>query len=205
MEKRIKILMLDAMGVIYKHGDDVEELLIPFIVKKNSKISKESIVTSYGTASLGRISAEEFWKNVGLSSDYEDEYLDGFRLNDEIIEFLDNARNYFKDIICLSNDVSEWSKKLKDNFGLTEYIKKWFISGDLKCRKPSPEIYIKVLDDLKDTNPGEILFIDDNIDNTAAAEKLGFKTLLLSDNYNESKNSINKLDFKEVLKFISLE
>ena len=75
--------------------------------------------------------------------------------------------------MCLSNDVSEWSKKLRDKFDLTEYIKKWFISGDLKCRKPSPQIYRKVLENLNVTDPSGILFIDDNIDNTIAADKAG--------------------------------
>ena len=179
MKRRIKILMLDAMGVIYEYGDDVEELLIPFVTKRNNDISRDAIIKNYRDASLGKISSRDLWGNVGLLPECEDEYLEGFRLNEGLIEFLKDACNYFEKIICLSNDVSEWSKKLRNNFQLTEYMQKWFISGDLKCRKPSREIFFKVLENLKDLDPGEIFFIDDNIEKTAAAEVLGFETLLL--------------------------
>jgi len=203
MKRKIKILMLDAMGVIYKYGDDVAELLIPFVRSKNSNISNEIIFDNYRLASLGRISSKSFWDNMDIPPVHEDKYLESFELAGGVIDFLRTARDHFEEIICLSNDVSEWSEKLRVNFGLTEYIKKWFISGDLKCRKPLREIYIKVLADLKDTDPGEILFIDDNMDNLLAAEELGFKVLLLSDSYNGPKDHINKLDFGKISNFIS--
>ncbi|MCD4669483.1 MAG: HAD-IA family hydrolase [Actinomycetia bacterium] len=198
MKRKIKILMLDAMGVIYKHGDDVAELLIPFVQSKDSNISDKIIIDNYRQASLGRISSKDFWENMGLSQNLEDEYLESFELAEEVIDFLKTAQNHFKEIICLSNDVSEWSEKLRVKFGLTEYIKKWFISGDLKRRKPSPQIYRKILENIKVTDPKEILFIDDNIDNISAAEELGFEVLLLSDSYNGPKDHIDKLDLLEI-------
>ena len=195
--------MLDAMGVIYKNGDDVAELLIPFVQGKDSNISERIINDNYRQASLGNISSEIFWKNIGLSSDIEDEYLTNFSLTDGLFTFLKNALNHFEEIICLSNDISEWSKKLRANFGLTEYIKKWFISGDLKCRKPSPEIYLKVLDNLKVSNPSELLFIDDNIENILAAEKIGFEAIFLSESYKGPKKHINRLDFSEIRNYLN--
>jgi putative hydrolase of the HAD superfamily len=203
MNKKIKYLVLDAMGVIYRNGDDVTELLIPFARSKNSNISKKNIFDNYRQASLGKISSETFWKNIGLSSDIEDEYLSNFSLTDGLLTFLKTALHHFKEIICLSNDVSEWSEKLRVNFGLTEYIKMWFISGDLKCRKPSLEIYRKVLENLKVNDSKEILFIDDNMDNLLAAEELGFEVLLLSDSYKGPKDHIDKLDFGKILNFTS--
>jgi hypothetical protein len=38
-------------------------------------------------------------------------------------------------LACLSNDVSEWSKLLRERFGLSEYITDWFISADIGVRK----------------------------------------------------------------------
>jgi len=203
MNKRLNYLMLDAMGVIYKNGDDVAELLMPFVKTKNSNISEKIIIDNYRQASLGNISPEIFWRNMGLSRDIEDEYLANFSLADGLFAFLKTALNHFKEIICLSNDISEWSRKQRANFGLTEYIKRWFISSDLKCRKPSPEIYLKVLDSLKVSDSSEILFIDDNINNILAAEELGFKVLFLNGSCKNFKNHIDELDFEKVRSFIS--
>lgn len=50
---------------------------------------------------------------------------------------------------------------------------------------------------------GGILFINDNMDNILTAEKLGFKTLFLSDNHKELKVYIDKLDFVKIRSFIS--
>ena len=48
-----KILVLDAMGVIYQSCDDVEELLVPFIREQGSNIDKKTIEDLYTRASLG--------------------------------------------------------------------------------------------------------------------------------------------------------
>lgn len=52
----------------------------------------------------------------------------------------------------------------------------WFdgrvVSGEEKTRKPFPEFYHRLLDRYR-VNPGEALFIDDNIRNVKAAEALG--------------------------------
>ena len=206
MNRKIRILMLDAMGVTYKHGDDVKELLIPFIRGESGKVSEEVIKDNYAKASLGQTSSKEFWQSVGVDSKLEDEYLSRFKLNDNLMDFLCKAYDCFDEIICLSNDVSEWSKKLKrEKFGLEKYITKWFISGDLKCRKPSPETYLKVIKKLGGIEPEEILFIDDNKNNTDAAERLGIKSLLLSGNNYEVGNSIDRLDFEIIKKRITLK
>ena len=42
-----KILVLDAMGVVYQSCDDVEELLVPFIREKGSNIDKKTIEYLY--------------------------------------------------------------------------------------------------------------------------------------------------------------
>jgi hypothetical protein len=60
MDKRIKYLMLDAMGVIYRNRDDVAELLIPFALSKNSNILEKTILDNYRQASLGKINSETF-------------------------------------------------------------------------------------------------------------------------------------------------
>ena len=69
------VLVLDAMGVIYTAADDVEELLIPFILEQRGLADSAAIARYYLRASLGEIDAVEFWQAVGLSPDVEDDYL----------------------------------------------------------------------------------------------------------------------------------
>ncbi len=83
-----KILVLDAMGVIYKSGDDVGELLIPFIQSKGSQVAEEVIEDAYMQASLGVITAKEFWKKVNLSDEIEDQYLMKHEITFGLYEFL---------------------------------------------------------------------------------------------------------------------
>ena len=60
------------MGVVYEVGDDVADLLGPFVREKGGCVEQQAIAAAYTDASLGRISATEFWQRVGGGdSDYD--------------------------------------------------------------------------------------------------------------------------------------
>ena len=199
-----KILVLDAMGVIYQSCDDVEELLVPFIREKGSNIDKETIEDLYTRASLGEFSSEKFWAKVGVDYNLEDEYLDRHQLSVGLSDFLSVFNNQLKaPIYCLSNDVSEWSIKLRKKFQLDQYIERWFISGDLKIRKPSLGIY-DVLIRKTNVKPAQMLFVDDREKNIAAANEFGIQTVLCAINnsaegYNDDDESTAIYSFNELL------
>ena len=198
-----KILVLDAMGVIYKSCDDVEELLVPFIREKGSKIDKKFIEDLYTRASLGEFSSEEFWAKVGVDYNLEDEYLDRHQLSVGLLDFLSVIKDQVKaPIYCLSNDVSEWSIKLRRKFQLDQYIERWFISGDLKVRKPSPNIYDALIREAN-VKPTQMLFVDDRKKNIAAAKEFGIQTVLCKmnneDGYNDEGESTAIYSFNELL------
>ncbi|MDE2808992.1 MAG: HAD-IA family hydrolase [Gemmatimonadota bacterium] len=198
-----KILVLDAMGVIYQSCDDVEELLVPFIREKGSNIDKKTIEDLYTRASLGEFSSEKFWAKVGVDYNLEDEYLDRHQLSIGLSNFLCVFKNRAKaPIYCLSNDVSEWSIKLRRKFQLDQYIERWFISGDLKIRKPSPGIY-DVLIREANVKPTQMLFVDDREKNIAAANEFGIQTVLCKinneDGYNDEGESTAIYSFNELL------
>ena len=199
-----KILVLDAMGVIYQSCDDVEELLVPFIREKGSNVDKTIIENLYTRASLGEFSSEEFWAKVGVDYNLEDEYLDRHQLSVGLLDFLSVTKNQVKTpVYCLSNDISEWSIKLWQKFQLDQYIEKWFISGDLKVRKPSPSIY-DVLIREANVEPTQMLFVDDREKNTAAANEFGIQTVLCKINnsaegYSDDDESTAVYSFNELL------
>jgi HAD superfamily hydrolase (TIGR01509 family) len=175
----MKVLVLDAMGVIYPVGDDVRDLLYPFVLEKHGVFDFAVIENYYKLASLGKISAQEFWKNVGLYPQLENEYLQRFRLTDGLIDFLKNAKSRGIEIWCLSNDLSEWSKKLRIRFGLEKYFRGFVISGDVGLRKPDPMIYQNLLNRLN-VPAKDVLFVDDNPKNIVAAMELGIDSILFS-------------------------
>ncbi len=202
------ILVLDAMGVIYQSCDDVEELLVPFIREKESDIGKKTIEDLYIRASLGEFSSEEFWAKVGVDYNLEDEYLDRHQLSVGLLDFLAVFKNKVRaPIYCLSNDVSEWSIKLRRKFQLDQYIERWFISGDLKIRKPSPNIYDVLIRDAN-VKPTQMLFVDDREKNIAAANAFGIQTVLCKINnsteeYNDEGESKVIYSFSELLDHFS--
>jgi HAD superfamily hydrolase (TIGR01509 family) len=172
-----RILALDAMGVIYAEPNDGANLLYPFIVEKGGCPDVEEILRLYSAASLGRISSAEFWTGAGLDPALEDEYLKRLELSRGLSEFLDGMASRGVELWCLSNDVSEWSKKLRKKFALDRYFQGFVISGDMGTRKPDPAIYHRLLE-LAGCRACDVVFVDDRLRNIEAAAALGMGAIL---------------------------
>ena len=171
------VLALDAMGVLYAAGDDVADLLVPFVTKYGNGVSPSVIEREYLSASLGQIDSATFWKRVGVDPALEESYLSGHRLNDGVSELLASASQRFSRVCNLSNDVSEWSVRLRRSFGLDRAIDLWVISSDVGSRKPSPAIYLHLLDRLQ-VSPEKVVFVDDRPQNLDGAKQVGMQTIL---------------------------
>jgi FMN phosphatase YigB (HAD superfamily) len=176
----VDVLALDAMGVIYEAGDDVAELLVPFVKEHRGLSDPDAIHSTYLQASVGRLSATEFWTAIGLSEGLEDKYLSRHRLRADVDACLKRSEASFREVCCISNDVSEWSLKLRIRHSLVPRISNWYISGDLGHRKPDVAIYRAALDRLG-VSATQVLFVDDRPRNLDAASTLGMQTLWLSD------------------------
>jgi putative hydrolase of the HAD superfamily len=177
-DARIEVVVLDAMGVIYRSGDDVAELLVPFVLKHGTVHDALDIERTYVLASRGEIPSRELWQRLGVDPELEDKYLAQHALMDGLVELLAAlaARGYR--LACLSNDVSEWSIKLRRRFDLEPRISTWVISGDVGSRKPEREIYEALAKALEVPFDTMILF-DDRPKNLRAAAEYGMHTLLV--------------------------
>ncbi len=170
------VLVLDAMGVIFAAADDVEELLVPFIVENGGLDDGATVARQYTRASLGEIDAATFWHAVGLSPRVEDEYLSHHCVTEGLLTFLDNRPACVSSVWCLSNDVGQWSRKLRSLHGLESRFDGFVISGDVGVRKPQREIYDRLLESVG-CPANTILFVDDRPKNLDAAQSLGFRTI----------------------------
>ena len=173
----LRILILDAMGVIYSVGNDDRDLLCPFVEEKGGTKDVSKIEMLYNSTSLGNMSSAQFWKAVGLDPGLEDEYLQRYKLTDGLTDFLEAVNSQGYEVWCLSNDISEWSKKLRARFGLDNYIHGFVISGDVGVRKPEQAIFDHLIGQLT-VSPRDAVFVDDQRRNLDVAAALGFSTIL---------------------------
>jgi HAD superfamily hydrolase (TIGR01509 family) len=175
----LRILILDAMGVIYSVGNDDRDLLCPFVEEKGGTKDVSKIEMLYNSTSLGNMSSAELWKAVGLDPGLEDEYLQRYKLNDGLTDFLEAVNSQGYEVWCLSNDISEWSKKLRARFGLDKYVRGFVISGDVGVRKPEQAIFAHLIGQLT-ASPRDAVFVDDQRRNLDVAAALGFSTILFA-------------------------
>lgn len=183
MSDNLKIdwVVLDAMGVIYRNGDDVTDLMIPYLREHGCELPDDAIYYQFARCSEGYISSDAMWQACGLDvmdgTDLEFTFL--FKLNPGVRETLEALRGKGVRVACLSNGPGEWSKLLRRRFGLEKWIEKWVISGDVRCEKPSQEIF-NILLKTCETTSEKCLFADDNPRNIAAAIRMGFNTFPFS-------------------------
>jgi putative hydrolase of the HAD superfamily len=201
---KTKVVILDAMGVMYSIGDDVKDLLCPFIAKKGGISDIDKITSLYMAASLGNMTAVEFWQSVAIAPNLEDEYLQRHNLTDGLIEFLEATNSRGGEVWCLSNDLSEWSRKLRDRFKLERYIRGFVISGDVGLRKPDPAIFQYLIRQLN-VNASSAVFVDDNPKNLDSATGLGLQTILFNASGENLGHSVHKSarNFNELLHCLS--
>ncbi len=174
-----KWVVLDAMGVIFEVGDDVNTLLIPFLRKKNCITPISEIFKLYFSASLGDITSYELWKELGFKDGYpkiEKEYLDTcFNIDPEFKEIAQNLKKDYK-VAYFSNNLKDWSSFLRSKFDLNEIFDVIIISGEVGYRKPDDNIF-QILLERTQSLPEDCIFVDDKLKNLRVAAKLGIKTI----------------------------
>lgn len=184
-------IVLDAMGVIFQAGDDVADLLIPFLRSKSCPYTDSEIREQYIKCSLGEFSSEVFWVKMGVKENagkVEQEYLAGHKLTQGLLDFLVLTKHRGLDISIISNDVSEWSAKLHERFSLKAWITHRCISGDVKKRKPEASIFEAFIEK-SGYKPEDCIFIDDRLQNLDAAKRIGFITILYKSDSRAMDNS----------------
>jgi putative hydrolase of the HAD superfamily len=77
---------------------------------------------------------------------------------------------------ALNNEAKETNEYRLEKFGLRRYLKATFTSCYMGLRKPDPNIYTRTLGILGITS-NRSLFIDDRLENVAAAAAVGMKTI----------------------------
>jgi putative hydrolase of the HAD superfamily len=167
---QILAVVLDAMGVVFEVGDDVADLLIPFIGERGGDVA--AVADAYLTASLGRCDADAFWRAVGLDPAVEDDYLQRLRLMPGVEQFVAQLHDAGLPALCLSNDVARWAAKLRRRFGLDDVFELYLTSAELGVRKPDARAFDALIP-RSGYAAHTLLFIDDRAANVRAACNAG--------------------------------
>jgi HAD superfamily hydrolase (TIGR01509 family) len=184
-------IVFDAMGVVFEEGDDIINLLVPFLRRRGlTRLDAEAVHSIYRRASLGEITPREFWEAIGFADEYpaiEKDYLDTcLRLDPDFVEVAERLRSDFS-LAVLSNDIQEWSAYLRRKHGLDRFFQAAVISSEAGVRKPAPEIYRILLDRLGAAGK-DCAFIDDRAPNLVPAAALGIVPIRMA-NADDPANS----------------
>ena len=146
----------------------------------------------------GYIDDDEFRDEMRqlLKKDYEDQILNDawcamiIDIPQEKVDWVKKVASEYN-IYLLSNTnhlhTYTYHKIWEDKTGEPDFsstFKNVYYSHEIHMRKPDEEIFRKVLDD-NNLVPEQTLLIDDTIENIEAAEKIGLKTLHVSQNQSD--------------------
>jgi len=174
----VRWVALDAMGVIYERGG-VTALLADHARRCGSTTPDGAIKEVYRRATEGAFGSAGVWEALGIAGGAPDkrdaEFLQDRALMPGIRAFLGAMRSGGVPVGCITNDVAEWSLRLRRAHRLEHEIAPWVVSAEVGVRKPGAAIYERFLAETG-CGAGECLFVDDLVENLDAARRLGFRT-----------------------------
>lgn len=174
---QMQMIVLDAHDVLFAMSPDPHARLIPFIREKGGVLEDEEIVEYHRQATLGRFHAAAFWQAVGVEGDpgeIDAEYLSRVRLQSGAKEFLREMHRRGVPVAVVTNDLAEWSYRLRDLHGLSG-VAPWIVSSDIGVRKPDPASF-EALRRLTGVPYHSMLIVDGQIPSLDMAGTLGMMT-----------------------------
>lgn len=174
---QMQMIVLDAHDVLYAMSSDPHERLLPFIREHKGTAPDDEIIELHRQATLGRLHAAAFWQAVGVVGDPNEidaKFLAGVRLQSGAKEFLREMHRRGVPVAVITNDLAEWSYRLRDLHGLSG-VAPWIVSSDIGVRKPDPAAF-EALRRLTGVPYHSILAIDGQIPSLDMAASLGMMT-----------------------------
>lgn len=174
--ERTHEIVANFLGISKK---EVSELFAPFVIDLDT----------------GKITQDEFYRRVLAKANFscpvekfKEIHLSGYIPKEEVQEFAKELSKKF-DIFILTNfgDVF-WNRYPEWKLDRIFKRQNVFVSSDIGLAKPDPRVYEYVLNKIQCTAEN-VIFIDDNKDNIAAAQAVGIQTILFS-TFEDLKNKL---------------
>ena len=208
----LRLLVVDAHGVIVRPIEPLEELLLPMIRSEIAKVAgvdgadidKQFIVRQYHALVLGRITPDEFWSDVGLGPvmpQVETKYLASYRIVPGLHSFLDSLTNKGLPVVVVSNHPRHWGERLKRMGQLEETVSLWLTSGEVGAALPSPSL-LEAARRKMSVSQYDCLYLSGNVASLDAARELGMSTAYFAATPNSVKSTSHTLvrGFNDILR-----
>lgn len=181
----IRAVIFDLGGVILRTEDQTHraKLVERLGVTREQMYYHVFDSPSAQQATLGKISAASHWEAVrqalGLSPEEFPWVMDAFwagdRLDTELVSLIRSLRPRYRTAL-LSNAWDNLRQAMERDWGIADAFDELIISAEVGLAKPDARIYHLALERLN-VAPPEAVFVDDFVDNVAAAQKLGLHTV----------------------------
>lgn len=143
-KRLLRLLVVDVHGVIVRPTDPREGLLLPVILGENPDIDPELVRDRHRMLVLGRLTAEEFWSDLGLGPigrEVETRYLSSFKLVPGLHPFLDRVASRSLPVAAVGNQPREWGLRLRRMAQLEDSVSSWLVSGDVGAVLPERSLF----------------------------------------------------------------
>lgn len=181
-QRRLRLVVLNPLGVLYEPADDPAELLASFAAERGLEPDDEEVQQLHNQAILGRITPAELWSGIGLDDDpaeLAEEFLSQYTVRSGARDFVAEMVRRELPVACLTNDVSSWSTALRERLEI-DGVDTWIVSSDVGVCMPAPGIY-EALRRTTSVPYENSLLVDVRTENLDAAQALGMATALLAD------------------------
>jgi FMN phosphatase YigB (HAD superfamily) len=140
----LRLLVVDAHGVVVRPTDPVGGLLLPIIQAELPDVDPDMVRDRHRKLVLGRSTPEEFWSDVGvgpIAADLETRYLSSFRLVPGLHPFLDRMAQRRLPVAVVGNQPRAWGERLRRMASLEDSVASWLVSGDVGSMLPEPALF----------------------------------------------------------------
>ena len=179
MNIKKKIIAFDFFGIICSEVAPI--WFEKFFPKEKAHKLKNKYLQP---ADVGEISLDSLFLNleklVGVPpAQIWKDWLSLVKIDNDVVSIIQSLQKDFQ-IVLFSNAVSTFLRQILKENDLERLFDFIVISSEIGIAKPDPNFFRKALE-IIDASPEEIFFIDDNLENTKTAEKLGIQAILFKD------------------------
>jgi len=172
--RTLRLVVIGGWGVLFQPADPVGELLVPYLQQAGATAAPAEIRESYRLATLGRLTPDELWESCGLTGKptwTHGPYTGRMSVSAGAADFVRSLLRRRIGVACVTNDVSDWSWRLRAWTGF-EALSPWVVSSDIGIRKPDPGVF-EMLRRVSEIPFAGCLVIDNDVRTLDAARSLG--------------------------------
>ena len=117
----------------------------------------------------------------------------GGGMRSEVIELATGIKTRGYQTAIVTNNAKEFRENWTKSVPVDAICHAIVDSSEIGVRKPDPRIFEHALETLGGIDPARAIFVDDFEANIAAAESLGFRGVLMKDDYHPALEEIDRL------------